>query len=200
MIHHVIKLNTTCNGESLLEKAYWCKYSNLNDEAFTIDKLEEYNERTSEEQLFNHEMTVVTLYSLSNMETDVVEHYLFQWQGLTIAQVLQENTRFKSLFDQLKYGPKAKAASIFFTNEGISAHYSRCPNIEGGKVSNLYKWEYAIISKEVLGALLEIITIIVEDELWVMHFDGQATALYVTEYEAFIMGFSTAREIGARKI
>ncbi|CAN6586028.1 unnamed protein product [Malus baccata var. baccata] len=191
MIHHVIKLNTTCNGESLLEKAYWCKYSNLNNEAFTIDKLEEYNERTSEEQLFNHEMTVVTLYSLSNMETDVVEHYLFQWQGLTIAQVLQENTKFKSLFDQLKYGPKAKAASIIFTNEGISAHYSMRPNIEGGK---------AIISKEVFGALLEIITTIVEDELWVMHFDGQATALYVTEYEAFIMGFSTAREIGARKI
>ncbi|CAN6718708.1 unnamed protein product [Malus baccata var. baccata] len=191
MIHHVIKLNTTCNGESLLEKAYWCKYSNLNDEAFTIDKLEEYNERTSEEQLFNHEMTVVTLYSLSNMETDVVEHYLFQWQGLTIVQVLQENTKFKSLFDQLKYGPKAKAVFIIFTNEGISAHYSRRPNIEGGK---------AIISKEVLGALLEIITTIVEDELWVMHFDGQATALYVTEYEAFIMGFSTAREIGARKI
>ncbi|XP_068331421.1 uncharacterized protein [Pyrus communis] len=90
------------------------------------------------------------------------------------------------------------------------------------------KEEEATISKEVLGALPEIAAAAVEEEPWVMQFDGysttigrgagvvpvnpegQATALSfklifpctnnVVEYEAFIKGLSTAREMGARKI
>ena len=45
----------------------------LSDEVFTINMLEEYNEEASEGQLFSQEMTVVTLYSLPNMEANAVE-------------------------------------------------------------------------------------------------------------------------------
>ncbi|KAM1052836.1 hypothetical protein ACFX2C_000398 [Malus domestica] len=88
--------------------------------------------------------------------------------------------------------------------------------------------EESTISKEVFDALLEIAATAVKKEPWVMHFDGsstitgegagvalanpegQVTALFfklsfpctnnVAEYEAFTIGPSTAREMGARKI
>ncbi|TQD70813.1 hypothetical protein C1H46_043648 [Malus baccata] len=45
----------------------------LNDEVFTIDMPEEYNEEAAEEQLFNQETMAVTLYNLPDMEVDVTK-------------------------------------------------------------------------------------------------------------------------------
>ncbi|KAB2600703.1 Retrovirus-related Pol polyprotein from transposon 17.6 [Pyrus ussuriensis x Pyrus communis] len=53
-------------------------------------------------------MTAVTLYSLLDMEIEAIKRYLSQWQSPTGAQVLQGNSKFKSLFDQLEYGPEAR--------------------------------------------------------------------------------------------
>ncbi|XP_021833842.1 uncharacterized protein LOC110773621 [Prunus avium] len=88
--------------------------------------------------------------------------------------------------------------------------------------------EGSILSEEVLGELPEIVAIVTEEEPWTLYFDGsstsngggagvvlinpggQATALSfklnfpctnnVAEYEAFIMGVSTAKEMGIERI
>ncbi|XP_021817086.1 uncharacterized protein LOC110759338 [Prunus avium] len=88
--------------------------------------------------------------------------------------------------------------------------------------------EGPILSEEVLGELLETVAVVTEEEPWTLYFDGsstsngggagvvlvnpegQATALSfklnfpctnnVAEYEAFIMGLSTAKEMGIEKI
>ncbi|KAI5338935.1 hypothetical protein L3X38_018207 [Prunus dulcis] len=84
------------------------------------------------------------------------------------------------------------------------------------------------LSKEVLGELPEVVATATEEEPWTLYFDGscttsgggagvvlinpegQATALSfkldfpcttnVTEYEAFVMGLSTAKEMGVERI
>ncbi|CAL8169053.1 unnamed protein product [Prunus armeniaca] len=88
--------------------------------------------------------------------------------------------------------------------------------------------EESTISKEVLGELPEIVAVITEEEPWTLYFygsstskgggagvvpinpEGQATTLSfklnfpctnnTAEYEAFIMGMSTAREMGVERI
>ncbi|CAL8091801.1 unnamed protein product [Prunus armeniaca] len=88
--------------------------------------------------------------------------------------------------------------------------------------------EESTLSEEVLGELLEMVATVTEEEPWTLYFDGsstskgggagvvlinpdgQATALSfkldfpctknVAEYEAFIMGLSTAREMGAERV
>ncbi|VVA40808.1 PREDICTED: LOW QUALITY PROTEIN uncharacterized, partial [Prunus dulcis] len=88
--------------------------------------------------------------------------------------------------------------------------------------------EESTLSKEVLGELPEVVATVVEEASWTLYFDGssttngggagvviinperQATALSfkldfpctnnVAEYEAFIMGLSTAREMGAERV
>ncbi|CAL8993354.1 unnamed protein product, partial [Prunus brigantina] len=88
--------------------------------------------------------------------------------------------------------------------------------------------EGSALSKEVLGELPEMVATVTEEESWTLYFDGsstskgggagvvlinpngQATALSfkldfpctnnVAKYEAFIMGLSTAREMGAEKM
>ncbi|CAL9029781.1 unnamed protein product [Prunus brigantina] len=88
--------------------------------------------------------------------------------------------------------------------------------------------EGSALSKEVLGELPEMVATVTKEEPWTLYFDGsstskgggasvvlinpngQATALSfkldfpytnnVAEYEAFIMGLSTAREMGAEKM
>ncbi|CAL2239122.1 unnamed protein product [Prunus armeniaca] len=87
--------------------------------------------------------------------------------------------------------------------------------------------EESTLSKEVLGELPEMVAIVTEEESWTLYFDGsstskgggagfvlinpngQATALSfkldfpctnnVAKYEAFIMGLSIAKEMGAEK-
>ncbi|BFG30469.1 hypothetical protein CerSpe_167430 [Prunus speciosa] len=88
--------------------------------------------------------------------------------------------------------------------------------------------EESTLSEEVLGELPEVVAVVTEEEPWTIYFDGsstskgggagvvlinpegQATALSfklnfpctnnAAEYEAFIMGMSTAREMGVEKI
>ncbi|VVA39832.1 PREDICTED: LOW QUALITY PROTEIN uncharacterized, partial [Prunus dulcis] len=88
--------------------------------------------------------------------------------------------------------------------------------------------EESTLSKEILGELPEVVATVVEEASWTLYFDGssttngggagvviinperQATALSfkldfpctnnVAEYEAFIMGLSTAREMGAERV
>ncbi|BFG30001.1 hypothetical protein CerSpe_162750 [Prunus speciosa] len=88
--------------------------------------------------------------------------------------------------------------------------------------------EESTLSEEVLGELPEVVAVVTEEEPWTLYFDGssmskgggagvvlinpegQATALLfklnfpctnnTAEYEAFIMGMSTAREMGVEKI
>ncbi|CAL2247648.1 unnamed protein product [Prunus armeniaca] len=88
--------------------------------------------------------------------------------------------------------------------------------------------EESTLSKEVLGELPEMVAAVIEEEPWTLYFDGSstskgggagvvlinpdghATALSfkldfpctnnVTEYEAFIMGLSTAKEMGAERM
>ncbi|XP_020424486.1 uncharacterized protein LOC109950335 [Prunus persica] len=88
--------------------------------------------------------------------------------------------------------------------------------------------EESTLSEEVLGELPEVVATVVEEASWTLYFDGssttngggagvviinpegQATALSfkldfpctnnVAEYEAFIIGLSTAREMGAERV
>lgn len=56
-------------------------------------------------------MTVVTLYSLLDIEVNVFESYLSPEQKPTTAQVIQENTKLKSFFDLLEYSLEAMTAA-----------------------------------------------------------------------------------------
>ncbi|CAL2229476.1 unnamed protein product [Prunus armeniaca] len=70
--------------------------------------------------------------------------------------------------------------------------------------------EGSTLSKEVLGELPEMVAAVTEEEPWTLYFDGSSTALSfkldfpctnnVAEYEALIMGLSTAREMGAERM
>ncbi|CAL8993068.1 unnamed protein product [Prunus brigantina] len=108
-----------------MEKAYWCKYSkpsshntpwpladgwgeNLSNEVFMLDMPEECYSGASSGQ---HEMVAVTFHNLTEGETSMIERYLSLKQGLTASQVLQRNPKFKSLFDQLGFGPQAREAA-----------------------------------------------------------------------------------------
>ncbi|CAL2237142.1 unnamed protein product [Prunus armeniaca] len=56
------------------------------------------------------ETAAVTFHNLTEAEASVVESYLGMKQGPTASQVLQRNPKFKSLFDQLGFGPQAREA------------------------------------------------------------------------------------------
>ncbi|BFG25054.1 hypothetical protein CerSpe_113270 [Prunus speciosa] len=106
-----------------MEKAYWCKYSKPSsyntpwpladgwddgtyDEVFPMDVPEECYLGASQQ-----ETAAVTFHNLTEAETSVMERYLGLKQGPTASQVLQRNPKFKSLFDQLGFGPQAREAA-----------------------------------------------------------------------------------------
>ncbi|CAL8095480.1 unnamed protein product [Prunus armeniaca] len=108
-----------------MEKAYWCKYSrpssyntpwpladgwgdNSGSEIFVLDMPEERYSGALSEQ---HEAAAVTFHNITEAETSVMERYLSMKQGPTASQVLQRNPKFKSLFDQLGFGPQAREAA-----------------------------------------------------------------------------------------
>ncbi|CAL8079297.1 unnamed protein product [Prunus armeniaca] len=68
---------------------------------------ERYSEALSEQQ----EAAAVTFHNITEAETSVMERYLSMKQGPTASQVLQRNPKFKSLFDQLGFGPQAREAA-----------------------------------------------------------------------------------------
>ncbi|CAL2229411.1 unnamed protein product [Prunus armeniaca] len=58
------------------------------------------------------ETATVTFHALTEAEATVMERYLGLMQGPTASQVLQRNPKFKSLFDQLGFGPQAREAAV----------------------------------------------------------------------------------------
>ncbi|CAL8089747.1 unnamed protein product [Prunus armeniaca] len=123
-----------------MEKAYWCKYSrpssyntpwpladgwgnNSDSEIFVLDMPKEcYSGALSEQQ----EAAAVTFHNLTEAETSVMERYLSMKQGNTASQVLQRNPKFKSLFDQLGFGPQAReAAAVALMNISVESN-SHC--------------------------------------------------------------------------
>ncbi|CAL2271821.1 unnamed protein product [Prunus armeniaca] len=108
-----------------MEKAYWCKYSkpssyntpwpladgwgnDSGNEVFVLDMPEECYSRASSGQ---QETTAVTFHNLTSTKVGVMEQYLSLKHGPTASQVLQRNPKFKSLFDQLSFGPQAREAA-----------------------------------------------------------------------------------------
>ncbi|BFG41078.1 hypothetical protein CerSpe_273520 [Prunus speciosa] len=106
-----------------MEKAYWCKYSKPSSyntpwpladgwddgaggEVSPMDVLEECYLGASQQ-----ETAAVTFHNLTEAETSVMERYLGLKQGPIASQVLQRNPKFKSLFDQLCFGPQAREAA-----------------------------------------------------------------------------------------
>ncbi|CAL8135184.1 unnamed protein product [Prunus armeniaca] len=107
-----------------MEKAYWCKYSkpssyntpwpltdgwgdDSGNQVFTLDMPEEcYSGASSGQQ----ERAAITFHNITEAETSVIEGYLGLKPGPTASQVLQRNPKFKSLYDQLGFGPQAREA------------------------------------------------------------------------------------------
>ncbi|CAL2247644.1 unnamed protein product [Prunus armeniaca] len=109
-----------------MEKAYWRKYSEpssyntpwpladgwdkcADNEVFMLDMPEEQRLGTSSGQ---QETVAVTFHALTEVEATVMERYLGLKQEPTASQVLQRNPKFKSLFDQLGFGPQAREAAV----------------------------------------------------------------------------------------
>ncbi|CAL8169055.1 unnamed protein product [Prunus armeniaca] len=108
-----------------MEKSYWCKYSkpssyntpwpladgwgnDSGNEVFVLDMPEEcYSGASSGQQ----ETTAMTFHNLTSAKVGVMERYLSLKHGPTASQVLQRNPKFKSLFDQLSFGPQAREAA-----------------------------------------------------------------------------------------
>ncbi|CAL2277936.1 unnamed protein product [Prunus armeniaca] len=72
------------------------------------------------------EAAAVTFHNLTEAETSVMERYLSMKQGPTASQVLQRNPKFKSLFDQLGFGPQAReAAAVALMNISAESNSHR---------------------------------------------------------------------------
>ncbi|CAL8175410.1 unnamed protein product [Prunus armeniaca] len=81
-----------------------------------------YSGALSEQQ----EVAAVTFHNLTEAETSVMERYLSMKQGPTASQVLQRNPKFKSLFDQLGFGPQAReAAAVALMNISAESNSHR---------------------------------------------------------------------------
>ncbi|CAL2247459.1 unnamed protein product [Prunus armeniaca] len=114
-----------------MEKTYWCKYlkpasynmpcpladgwgDDSSNEVFVLDMPGECYSGAS---LGQHETAAVTFHNLTEAETGVMKRYVSLKQGPTASQVLQRNLKFKSLFDQLGFGPQArKVAAVALMN------------------------------------------------------------------------------------
>ncbi|KAB2626022.1 Retrovirus-related Pol polyprotein from transposon 17.6 [Pyrus ussuriensis x Pyrus communis] len=80
------------------------------DEVFTIKMPDEYIAGTSLRQQACQKMATVTLYDFFDIETKQSSTTLPKRRP-TAAQVIQRNQKFKSLFDELEYGPKPRTAT-----------------------------------------------------------------------------------------
>lgn len=80
------------------------------DEVFTIKMPDEYIAGTSLRQQACQKMATVTLYDFFDIETKQSSTTLPKRRP-TAAQVIQRNQKFKSLFDELEYGPEPRTAA-----------------------------------------------------------------------------------------
>ncbi|BFG18248.1 hypothetical protein CerSpe_045220 [Prunus speciosa] len=134
-----------------MDKAYWRKYSKSSSYDTPWPFADEWETKSSSEifslsiqedsgaspgQNKHQETAAVTFHDLTEAEAKIMERYLAVKQGPTASQVLQRNPKFKSLFDQLGYGPHAReAAAIALMN--ISEEYgSHCFTTQGAFLEN----------------------------------------------------------------
>lgn len=121
-----------------------------NNELFTLDMPEEHYLGASFGQ---QETAAITFHNLTKAETSVMKRYLGLKQVPTISQALQKNPKFKSLIDQLGFGPQAGEAAAMalinisaepnphcFTDEDMEVPYSdhRRPLYLEGQINDVF--------------------------------------------------------------